>query len=144
MHLNAVYTAPANNTQCSSPECSLDRSPQGAGGRRKVTGRQEGGRKGNAYKGFVHCCLWPSCTRLSESLKTELRAFGLHGPFGNLRDFTHRSRFLDFLEKSSVLAIPSQHFYVGRQLAGKWEAAAPLKQACSPAGISPHAPPTGP
>lgn len=108
--------------------------------------RLQGGRReeGKGMLTRALCtALWPSCKRLSESLKMERGTFGLHGPFGNLRDFTHRSRFLAFLEKSSVLAIPSQHFYRGRQLAGKWEAAAPLKQACSPAGISPHAPPTG-
>ena len=91
-----------------------------SGGWREKKGyREAGGRKERECLQGLCVLLSVTVLHAAESLKTELRAFGLHGPFGNLRDFTHRSRFLAFLENSSVLAIPSQHFYVGRQLAGK-------------------------
>lgn len=119
MHLNVVYTTPTNNTQCFSPECNARWTGALGGWREKEGYREAGGRKERECLQGLCALFSVTVPHAAESLKTERGTFGLHGPFGNLRDFTHRSRFLAFLEKSSVLAIPSQHFYMGRQLAGK-------------------------
>ena len=72
--------------------------------------------RGPAAQLCVTVLTWPS-----ERLQTELRTFGLHSPFGNLRDFTQKLRFLAFPEKSSVLALLGRHISMGTQWSGNEE-----------------------